>query len=101
MSGQDFDRGRFAGAVGSTFVVDPEGTPVTMVLDRIADGPSQPGYEQYALTFRGPGDPVLAQQTFRIDHEGLGTMSIFLVPVGRVGDQIEYEACFNYRSAGG
>jgi len=101
MSGQDFSRDAFADPVGSTFVVEAEDCPVYFVLDRIEDGPRLPGLEQYALYFRGPGDLLLEQQAFRLDHDVMGTMEIFVVPIGRVGGWIEYQACFNHRAAGG
>jgi hypothetical protein len=48
----------------------------------------------FALLFRGPGEPVLAQRTFQVDNERLGSLDVFLVPVGpdRVG--MQYEAVF-------
>ena len=47
---------------------------------------SRPGYEQreaFALHFRGPADPPLPQATYRLAHDGLGDLEIFIVPVGR------------------
>jgi hypothetical protein len=101
VSGPDFTRDGFAGAVGSTFVVEAGDSPLALVLDRIEDGPRAPGFEQYALYFLGPGDPLLEQRTLRLDHEVMGTMEIFVVPIGRVGERIEYQACFNHRVASG
>lgn len=48
----------------------------------------------FALLFRGPGEPVLAQRMFQVDNERLGSLDLFLVPVGpdRVG--MQYEAVF-------
>lgn len=102
MSARGFDRHEFVDAVGSTFEVGPgvgtgsDGASVTMVLDRVEGGPAVPGTEQYAAYFRGPGDPVLGQRSYRLAHPVIGTLELFLVPVGRVGHQVEYEACFNY-----
>ncbi len=99
MTGQVFRRDTFAEAVGSTFVVDSESSSLELVLDRLEDGPSTPGFEQYALHFLGPADPLLAQRSFRLNHEEMGSLDIFLVPIGQVGGRIEYQACFNHRVA--
>jgi hypothetical protein len=103
MSSAAYSRHGFAAAAGTTFEVeiDDGGSVVRMVLDRVADGPAVPGVEQYSVYFRGPGEPVLGQRSFSIAHPMMGTMELFLVPVGRVDEQTEYEACFNYPADGG
>jgi hypothetical protein len=49
----------------------------------------------FSLIFRGPLDPVLVQRTYRLEHETLGTLEIFLVPIGSNQDGMRYEAVFN------
>ena len=51
--------------------------------------------ERFSLLFKGPGDPFLPQQLYRMRHEKLGAFEIFLVPVGREQDDFLYEAVFN------
>jgi hypothetical protein len=103
MSDRAYSLDGFAAATGSTFEMETEtdGPVVPVVLDRVEPGPAVPGIEQYAAYFRGPADPVYGQRAFRLAHPVLGTMELFLVPTGRVGDHIEYEACFNYPAGGG
>ena len=48
----------------------------------------------FALLFRGPADPVLAQATYVVEHPELGAPELFLVPVGRTDAGAEYEAIF-------
>lgn len=50
--------------------------------------------QPFALLFRGPGQPVLAQHTFQVDNERLGALALFLVPVGPDGSAMQYEAVF-------
>ena len=54
------------------------------------------GMERFSIFFTGPAKPFLLQQTYSLSHEGLGTMEIFLVPIGVDGDGFRYEAVFNY-----
>jgi uncharacterized protein DUF6916 len=69
---------------------------LTEVVDLGAKGQS-PGSRRvpFALYFRGPGDTCLPQRIYAFDHERLGTLEIFIVPIGRDADGYQYEAIFN------
>ena len=53
------------------------------------------GMERFSVFFRGP-KPLLPQSTYSLSNEGMGTIDIFLVPIGVDGDGFRYEAVFNY-----
>ncbi|MGH3157823.1 MAG: DUF6916 family protein [Streptosporangiaceae bacterium] len=36
----------------------------------------------FSVLFHGPLEPVLPQGTYRLEHDGLGTLDLFIVPVG-------------------
>jgi hypothetical protein len=36
----------------------------------------------FSVVFHGPAEPVLLQGTYRLEHEDLGTLEVFIVPVG-------------------
>ena len=57
---------------------------------------STPRQEQFSIFFRGPLDYLLPQRTYHMEHEKLGEVDIFVVPVGRAEDGFRYEAVFNY-----
>jgi hypothetical protein len=50
--------------------------------------------EPFALLLRGPKSPVLSQQMYPIDFQGLGTLEIFIVPLGPDESGMQYEAIF-------
>ncbi len=50
--------------------------------------------DPFRLVFLGPVDPVLPQRTYRLEHEMLGTLDIFLVPIARDASGTTYEAIF-------
>jgi hypothetical protein len=52
------------------------------------------GARPFSLVFRGPGEPVLPQRIYRLEHPALGTLDLFLVPIGRQPDGVRYEAVF-------
>ena len=51
--------------------------------------------EPFALLFRGPAQPVLGQRMYRLEHAQAGVLELFLVPVGRDAQSVQYEAVFN------
>lgn len=50
--------------------------------------------ERFSLIFRGPKNTPLKQDTYVVKHHNLGTVSIFLVPMGndKRGTGLRYEA---------
>lgn len=72
-----------------------ESTVVETELIVAEDLGSTPRQERFSLIFRGPGEPYLPQNMYRIEHDVMGSLDLFLVPVGKDEDGIQYEAVFN------
>lgn len=91
-----FDKKLFAENLNTKFSVriDADKT-VELELTQITESKAAPNYEQFALALFGPADAFLPQQIYSLEHERMGTMSIFLVPVGHDERGYEYEAVFN------
>jgi hypothetical protein len=68
---------------------------VELELIQLTEGVSTPKHEQFALVFRGPNNPFLQQMIYHMEHERLGEFDLFLVPVGRDQEGVQYEAVFN------
>jgi hypothetical protein len=95
-------RGQFAAQLGRPFTVaDGPSRGVVLVLESVAD-PALLGVrdlaghpECFSAAFRGPAG-ALGQGTCTLANDGLGTLALFLVPVGRPrGESQLYEASFN------
>lgn len=56
----------------------------------------QGGMERFSLFFTGPGDIYLPQKAYALEHDQMGALDIFLVPIGRDDRGYCYEAVFNY-----
>ena len=56
----------------------------------------QDGMERFSLFFKGPAQPLLPQRLHALNHDGMGVVDIFLVPIQPDGDGSRYEAVFNY-----
>jgi hypothetical protein len=92
----------FAPAVGSTFALhDGDADPLALTL--IEGGTSFPDAppadasgtrSPFSLRFLGPLDPILPQRIYRLEHDAVGPLEIFLVPVGRDASGTHYEAIF-------
>lgn len=54
-----------------------------------------PRSEPFSAFFLGSTPRILQQQIYRLEHAALGALDLFLVPVGRDGQRIRYEAVFN------
>jgi len=51
--------------------------------------------EPFTVILRGPRVPLLAQATYALRHPRLGSIRVFLVPVGQDAQATLYEATFN------
>ena len=87
---------RFAPLQGDRFRVDPGDSPafdveLISILEADHRGPSR---SQFSIVFRGGPDPPLPQRIYRVEHDELGALEIFLVPLGPDDLGQRYEAVF-------
>jgi hypothetical protein len=77
---------------GDSFRISPDEAPAFEVeLVEVTEIPRAPGGRApFSLVFRGGPNPPLEQRIYRVQHEKLGELDIFLVPIAV--DQ--YEAIF-------
>ena len=88
----------FADKLGQAFVLEEEDVPAieftlteATPLRNFAQLPREP----FSLLFVTRGVEVLPQRMCALRHADLGLHSIFLVPIGRQGDEVSYQAIFN------
>jgi hypothetical protein len=82
----------FAPLLHDRFRVDPgERPPFEVELIEVSEIPREPGGRTpFSLVFAGGPSPPLGQRVYRVEHEDLGALEIFLVPVAAN----RYEAIF-------
>ena len=56
----------------------------------------QSGMERFSVFFDGVLDRYLPQRMYRLTHEAMGEIDIFLVPIEKKESAFRYEAVFNY-----
>jgi hypothetical protein len=82
-------------------LLETENAPeVELELAEIAEFPtlthSRSDVVRFSLYFYGPGTVQLPQSTYRLAHERMGELDIFLVPVAHEPRGFRYEAVFSY-----
>jgi hypothetical protein len=88
----------FADKLGQAFILEEEDVPpieFTLTeatpLRNFANLPREP----FSLIFVTRGIEALPQRMYALRHADLGLHSIFVVPIGRQGDEVTYQAIFN------
>lgn len=71
------------------------GEEIILELSDVSEIRDRGPYDSFSIVFLGPDSMVLEQKIHEIAHEKLGTHSIFLVPIGKRGDRVEYQAVFS------
>ncbi|CAG7633762.1 DUF6916 family protein [Paenibacillus allorhizosphaerae] len=89
----------FREAVGTPFRIPLSQQEVMLQLVDVSEQASSPNMVQFSLLLRGPLEFFLPQQTYRMVHEQLGELELFMVPVGREADGFRYEIVFNLFTA--
>jgi hypothetical protein len=82
----------FAPLRGDRFRIAPDDSPPFDVeLADVTEIPREPrGRAPFSLEFRGGPSPPLPQRIYRVQHDDLGAIEIFLVPIA----SDRYEAVF-------
>jgi hypothetical protein len=75
-----------------------DGSPTTLVLDRVIEHRCRPDIEQFSLLFHSTAAAV-GDGVHTVRHTALGEFDMFLALVRGQGDRVTYEACFS-RHAG-
>lgn len=90
----------FADKVGQDFRLSEPGMPqVSFNLTRSEALPAARApfatRPPFSLIFLARTAIVLPQRLYRLEHATLGALTIFLVPIGRSAEGVNYQAVFN------
>ncbi len=89
----------FEDAIGDTFTATDSAGPLPFVLESVerrAATPGAPRGEPFTLAFVAQFTEAMLQRIYTLAHDGLGSLDIFLVPIGPGADgRLRYEAVFN------
>ena len=98
MDVEDVTLETFAGREGETFSIQFADAKVELTLESAERMPEEWGRTDRRVPFTihllGPLEHVLPQQIWPLDHEELGRIDLFLVPLGPEEGAMRYEAVF-------
>ena len=88
----------FAGREGETFSIQFADAKLDLTLASVQRSPEPWGRaemrEPFSLAFHGPLEHILPQQIWPLDHDEIGRLDVFLVPLEPGDDAAQYEAVF-------
>jgi hypothetical protein len=89
----------FSGKVGEVFAISEPGVPaipLSLTEAEPLNGSGVPGGRPpFSLLFHAHDPRVLPQRLYRLEHQELGVLTIFLVPIGKDAQGVTYQATFN------
>jgi hypothetical protein len=100
MTGKQLCYEDFADKVGHVFPIgdsDVPQIPLTLAEAELLNAyRTLPGSRTpFSLIFVARDPRVLPQRIYRLEHDDLGELDIFLVPIGKTADGVSYQAMFN------
>lgn len=87
----------FAPHLKTPFIVRDGDAFVRLELIEATEVRDNPRMEQFSIIFRGPQVPQLTQRIHLLEHDQLGKIEMFLVPIGSMFDAegLCYQSVFN------
>jgi len=74
----------------------PDGYVISLTLANVSVLSSAPRQRQaFSLVFSGPRIPRLPQGTYQLEHQEMGFLEIFIVPIRETAEERHYEAVFS------
>jgi hypothetical protein len=70
--------------------------PTEVELTEVSELRQKPGYEAFSVMFLVPIEIGPVQGLYKTEHDSLGTMDLFLVPVAQSEKGFSFESVFNY-----
>lgn len=96
MTLESLTRDQFAENLNTKFSLPVvEGQSPEIELIEVSETARSGAAERFSLVFRGAPDFFLQQRTYRLEHERLGALDLFLVAIAREADGFHYEAVIN------
>ena len=86
----------FSDHLNSSFKVDTGSSGAVMLrLAEVNEPSTPPNIELFSLIFQGPAAPQLPQRTYAVEHEKIGSFTLFLTAIAADDEGISYEAVFH------
>jgi hypothetical protein len=86
----------FEALMEETFTAIEQDMSLQLVgVSRLAGSETNPDRQPFSLTFKAWCDELPTQGIYKLEHPSVGSLDIFLVPVGMSEEEYLFEAVFN------
>ncbi|HUR98115.1 MAG TPA: hypothetical protein VMZ26_08640 [Pyrinomonadaceae bacterium] len=93
----EISRDRFAEVLGTPFLIKTDlGQSLNIELEEVSDLRERPRQVSFSLLFSVPETFTVEQGLYDLEHEVLGAIQLFLVPVLVSPNVVKLEAVFNF-----
>ena len=92
---EEFTMETFSDRVNTTFQMHYGSQTAPLEVVSVTDLGSTPRQIQFSVIFRAPVTAPIHQGIYRVDHDSAGPFDLFLVPIARDADGVQYQAVFN------
>lgn len=89
----------FAAQLHTMFQLATSGAPLPLELVEVSPLRHTGEYDSFTLVLRGPPNQYIPQASYRFEHDAIGPLDIFIVPIHQDQQGLYYEANFNYQRA--
>jgi hypothetical protein len=94
---EPWERDNLAGNVHTSFRLSTEdGRTLDLELVSVSGLHETERQKNFSIIFLGPLDRPLGQGMYRMEHDRMETIDLFIVPVAKNDKGFEYEAVFNH-----
>jgi hypothetical protein len=96
MDTQKLEHASFLENLGSQFRLDRDGSEqLQLELVEVSERKTARLQEMFSIVFRCGSNEVLPQRIYRLEHDNLGQLDLFIVPIQKDDQGVRYEAVFN------
>lgn len=89
-------RGEFSEQIDSVFRAhQSDGSSFDLCLRQVDVHSLTPNHDNFSLLFQAPSDLPPEQSVFRLHHDAIGELDLFLVPIKKDESGLYYEAVIN------
>lgn len=93
---KEITRDEYAACLNTDFMVEvsPE-LKVSMKLTEVTELSERFHQQSFSLIFTAPDNTLAGQGQFSVEHETLGTIELFMVPIGKDSKGMLFQSLFN------
>ena len=90
-----YSHARFAQQLDTIFRLPTAGGPLLLELIEVSAQRANGPFDTFSIVLRGPAAHYIPQASYCFEHDALGDIDLFIVPIRQDAQSLYYEAAFN------